>query len=339
MGLYDKKYKQFFSDPYMLTSFLKEFVKERWVSHLDFSSLELVNKSFVSKDNLEFHDDLIWKVKLKEQNRHLYIYLLMEFQSYKEYFMALRMANYTILFYLDLLTSQNFKAKELLPPVMPIVIYRGKETWDVPLNLKDLIAMPFKELSRYMPAMEYFVLDEARVPDVDLEEIESAIKGLVKLEKSQTPFEGFKALAEVIKLLKKLDSTSGLIKMFYEYFISSQKDVKLLSEAELEKLEKLTIEEALQMWPESLREYKNNLEKAALERGILIGEEKGIEKGRFEGEQIGIAKGEQIGIEKGKMETAENMLRHGLSAEDTAGFTGLSVSQVVQIKETLEQNN
>ena len=62
MGLYDKKYKDFFSDPDMFKSFLLDFVKEKWVNDLDFSTLELVNKSFITKDDKEFHDDLIWKV-------------------------------------------------------------------------------------------------------------------------------------------------------------------------------------------------------------------------------------------------------------------------------------
>jgi len=54
MGLYDKKYKEFFSDPDMFKSFLLDFVKEKWVNDLDFSTMELVNKSLLQKMTKSF---------------------------------------------------------------------------------------------------------------------------------------------------------------------------------------------------------------------------------------------------------------------------------------------
>ena len=93
------------------------------------------------------------------------------------------------------------------------------------------------------------------------------------------------------------------------------------------------------MWPESFREYKENIEKTAIEQGILIGEE----KGRFEGEQLGIAKGKQLGMVKGEqlkaIKTAKNMLQSGLLDEDIAKFTELSFDQIKQIKKRAELKN
>ncbi len=51
-----------------------------FILNFDFLTMELVNKSFITKDDKEFHDDLIWKVKLKNRNRHIYIYSTLEFQ-------------------------------------------------------------------------------------------------------------------------------------------------------------------------------------------------------------------------------------------------------------------
>ena len=62
-------------------------------------------------------------------------------------------------------------------------------------------------------------------------------------------------------------------------------------------------------------------------------------EGIEEGEKIGIEKGEKIGIEKGKaeerakahaakIETAKRMLKRGLSIEDVADFSGLSIDEV-----------
>ena len=35
-----------------------------FILNFDFLTMELVNKSFITKDDKEFHDDLIWKGRL-----------------------------------------------------------------------------------------------------------------------------------------------------------------------------------------------------------------------------------------------------------------------------------
>ena len=51
-----------------------------------------------------------------------------------------------------------------------------------------------------------------------------------------------------------------------------------------------------------------------------------------EGEKIGIEKGEKLGIEKGekiaKVETAKNLLKIGLTVDQIAQATGLSIEDV-----------
>jgi predicted transposase/invertase (TIGR01784 family) len=66
----------------------------------------------------------------------------------------------------------------------------------------------------------------------------------------------------------------------------------------------------------------------ALEKGEQIelekGEQIGLEKGRTEGEQIG--------LEKGKIEIAQNLLKKGISIEDTSEITGLPKQQIEKKK-------
>ena len=58
--------------------------------------------------------------------------------------------------------------------------------------------------------------------------------------------------------------------------------------------------------------------------GLAEGEKIGIEKGKAEGEKIGIEKGEK----NAKIETAKNLLNIGLSVEQIAQATGLSIDKV-----------
>jgi predicted transposase YdaD len=82
-------------------------------------------------------------------------------------------------------------------------------------------------------------------------------------------------------------------------------------------------------------DYTSTLETAE-NKGIA----KGLAKGRAEGEKIGIEKGEKIGIEKGEkigMEkerkaNARKMKEKGLSAEDIADVTGLSIEEIASLE-------
>ncbi len=72
-----------------------------WVKELDFTTLEKVSSSFISDDLREREDDLIWRVRWR--NEWLYVYILLEFQSTVDAFMAVRIMTYLGLFYQDLI--------------------------------------------------------------------------------------------------------------------------------------------------------------------------------------------------------------------------------------------
>jgi len=59
MGDNDSGYKLLFSDPAMVRDLLLGFVREDWVEHLDFDSLERISGSYVSDDLRERHDDIV----------------------------------------------------------------------------------------------------------------------------------------------------------------------------------------------------------------------------------------------------------------------------------------
>jgi hypothetical protein len=57
----------------------------------------------------------------------LYIYLLVEFQSQPDPWMAMRMLVYVGLFYQELIKGRHFTASGKLPPVFPLVLYNPKK--------------------------------------------------------------------------------------------------------------------------------------------------------------------------------------------------------------------
>mgnify|MGYP006302490695 CR=1 FL=1 len=164
---HDTGYKLLFSHPDLVRDLLIGFVQEDWVKELDLDSLEPVNTSFITDDLRERFDDKIWRVKFNEE--WLYLYLLLEFQSTDDYFMAVRIMTYVGLLYQDIIRSNELKKGDILPPVVPIVIYNGKSEWKSPCEIKSLINPVHKSLEKFIPQISFWLLDEGRVESKKLD--------------------------------------------------------------------------------------------------------------------------------------------------------------------------
>ena len=117
---HDNSYKLLFSHQEMVRDLMVGCVQEPWLAELDFSTLEKVNGSYVTDDLRSREDDVIWRVRFK--GRWLYLYILLEFQSSVDAYMALRVMTYLGLLYQDILRQGQQPAGQKLPPVLPIVL-------------------------------------------------------------------------------------------------------------------------------------------------------------------------------------------------------------------------
>ena len=117
---HDNSYKLLFSHQEMVRDLLVGFVQEPWLAEIDFSTLEKVNGSYVSDDLRSREDDVIWRVRLKD--RWLHPYILLEFQSSVDAYMALRVMTYLGPLYQDILRQGQQPAGQKLPMVLPIVL-------------------------------------------------------------------------------------------------------------------------------------------------------------------------------------------------------------------------
>ena len=98
---HDHGYKLLFGHAEMVRDLLVGFVDEPWVKELRFDTLQRVSASYVSDDLRDREGDLVWRVRF--QDRWLYLYLLVEFQSKVDRTMAVRMMGYVSLLYQDLI--------------------------------------------------------------------------------------------------------------------------------------------------------------------------------------------------------------------------------------------
>lgn len=206
MGDIDNSYKQIFSHPEMVQDLLCGFVREKWVEQLDFSTLEKVGGSYVTDDVRNREDDIIWRIRWGTQ--WIYLYILLEFQATIDHFMAVRIGGYVHLLYQDLIKSGAIKPGEKLPPILPLVLYNGKDPWTAPMEVNDLISPVPSGLDPFQPRMRYLLIDETRYADSELESLRNLAAALFRLEKSRKKEDLQRVLRELIEWLKAPEKES-----------------------------------------------------------------------------------------------------------------------------------
>ncbi len=278
MGRHANTYLLLFSHPFLVESLLRDFVPGQWVHGLDFKSLEKVGASYATGDLRSRHDDVVWRVRGRSDGCWIYIYLLLEFQSTDEYFMAIRVMTYVGLLYEDLIRRQKLQRGDPLPPVLPIVLYNGHARWKSPTDTVALVPQVPVGLERFRPRVHYLLLDEGAFQAQELEALPSPVARLFRLEQAGPD----ELLAEVRRLRESLQGPEHqeLRRAFVVCILAilrrRLRRTRLPKTRELEEIETMLAEEAptwTEMWEEQGRE-----------KGLEQGLEKGLEQGRREGE-------------------------------------------------------
>jgi predicted transposase/invertase (TIGR01784 family) len=270
---HDHSYKLLFSHPEMVADLLRGFVHEDWVSQLDFGTLEKVSGSFVADDLREREDDLIWRARWGDQ--WLYVYLLLEFQSTVDPFMAVRIMVYLGLLYQDLIRTQPLKLGERLPPVLPIVLYNGERLWNAAEDIGDLITDVPGGLERYRPSLRYLLLDEGRYGESELAGLRNLAAAVFRIENSASHEAMQRALDALIGWLQAPEQESlrrSFVVWLNRVVLSSR-----LPGIELPELNDLR--EIRNMLAERVKDWSRAWKQAGREEGRLEGLEEGQKKG------------------------------------------------------------
>ena len=192
---HDSSYKFLFSNPELVRDLVMGFIPDEWLQSLDYSTLEKIPSSYVSDDFKQREDDVVWRVKVGED--WVYLYLLIEFQSSVDKYMALRMMVYIGLLYQDLIKRGETLADGRLPPILPIVLYNGNQKWTATTNIADLIPEVSGMMSQFKPSLQYLLIDENNYTDTELASLSNLVAAVFRLEHANSP----SAVSDVVKLL------------------------------------------------------------------------------------------------------------------------------------------
>ena len=200
---HDGSYRLLFSHPRMMGDLLRGFVHEDWIAQLDLRSLEKCGEVQIS-DRLERReDDLIWRISW--QGDAAPVYLLVEFQSTVDPFMAVRNLTYAGLRYEELIRQKELSPAGLLPIVVPLVFYNGKRGWSGAREISQLIESLPAGPRRYAPQLRYLLVDAQREPLPEAEP-DNLVSLLFALERSRSHEEIDRGVARLAEVLRGPDS-------------------------------------------------------------------------------------------------------------------------------------
>lgn len=208
---HDSGYKLLFSHAVMVRDLLRGCVPGDWLDALHFETLEKVNGSYISDDLRQRDDDRIWRVRWGDE--WLYVYLLLEFQSTVDPWMAVRVQTYVGLLYQDLIRTGQLTAQRQLPPVLPLVLYNGERLWTVALEVGELIAFGPMRLDAYRPQQRYFLVDEVRWAEQSSTSSANLSAALFRLEASRGPSEVLELIGALAEWLRAPEQ-AGLRRAF-----------------------------------------------------------------------------------------------------------------------------
>jgi predicted transposase/invertase (TIGR01784 family) len=288
--IHDTGYKKLFKSPVLVEELVTHFVMEDWIGELDFSSLELLDKTFITDEFKTKESDMIYKVSFR--GKDVYIFLLIEFQSTVDRFMSLRVLRYITEFYEFLYKSRKLKK---LPPVFPLLLYNGRAKWNSPLNIMDLVEgnIPLQ----YIPRFQYYCIAENNFSKKTLRSINNVVSALFYVENS-IPEELLQEIDVVVEIIKKENPREiELFKNWIFYIFNRNSGSRLTEEIQ-------RIQEVPSMFAQALEEYGEKLRKKAKREGHKEGEKQAL------------------------LQSAKNMMADGVDTLSIIKYTGLSKEEI-----------
>jgi hypothetical protein len=166
------------------------------------SDIEPIDPRHLTEGGGSKDSDTIMRINLKAYDKPLFVIALIEHQSTTDYRMPFRMLLYVVLIMYQYERSLSEEAREELgkkgfkyPPVLPIVFYDGKGKWNAQRNIKKRIYR-LKGFERYMPGMEYYVVNLNKYSVKTLAKNKDALTYIMLVDKVQS--------VKDAKILKKI---------------------------------------------------------------------------------------------------------------------------------------
>jgi predicted transposase YdaD len=274
------------SDLAEATSFLQRYLPQEVSQALNWSTLTLLESSFVDEDLRASEADFLYEIEHLSGADSVWVYVLLEHQSTPDRWMRLRLLKYCCRIW-DLSFREHPEQRELRA-IVPLVFYQGERSWSYSREFADLFAESVREWPG-VPRFSHELIDQSGLqPEAVQGELKARLMQLLLLAAYHPTVAWMEQVAELLVLLSLLPPSGGVnyMRVFVRYILSTQepeaaqtfRDVLRQHAPELgdevmtyaqELLEKGRLEERVRVIESLLRE---GLDWAAIERVMGVNE-------------------------------------------------------------------
>jgi hypothetical protein len=202
----------------MVEGLVREFVPRRLVTDLDFSGLQRVNPKFHPSRRSAWRReaDFIWRLPI-HAGSNIHLYLLIEFQSEIDGWMAVRTQVYQGLLWQQVIDEKKLQTSKRLPPLLLLVLYNGEQRWKAATTARERIALsPDSTLWPWQPHGRYYLCDMGSFPQDELARRSNLVALLFRLERRHSTKERKELLDEVIGWFRRHKGHQRLRRLFAE---------------------------------------------------------------------------------------------------------------------------
>jgi len=300
---HDRLFRSVFSDASEAAALLQTALPDTVRDSFDWTTLTLVDGTFVDEDLRGSQSDLLYQVEHTATGQPVSMYLLFEHQSSPDPWMPLRLLRYCCRIWEA--DRRNDPNRRELRPIVPVVFYQGARGWSHSTEFSDLFPKAVRSLP-WVPRFTHELLDQTTLaPDAVTGDVKGRIAQLLMMVAFGRRVET--ALDWAARWTLSLRQAEGGVDEFRRFivYLATVQDV-----------------EVIEIFKEALERHGLDLEGE-----IMTYAEELLAEGRAEG----LIEGEQ----RGKVEVVEGLLRIGVTWGVIEAATGLTEATFQKLKAQL----
>jgi predicted transposase/invertase (TIGR01784 family) len=262
--------------------------------------------SFVDPGLRASQSDLLYRVPRQDPGEDLFLYVLFEHQSTPDRLLSVRLLRYQVRIW------ERFAAEhpgELLPPIVPLVLYHGKRPWPYSVEFADLLSvgsLDSESLRRLCPRQQFQLIDLTAWKDQELQRMAAtALARLVLISlkharHSEDLGDRLVAAAQMFReVLQAPQGLSALARLLRYILLVSDH----VTPRELRGLLTRHVDQRA-------GEVAMSVGERLIAKGHAKGLQEGLDQGLDQGLEQGLEQGRKEGVLTGQREVLLRQLRH-----------------------------
>ena len=296
---HDRLFRSVFSDSSEAAALLQAALPDHIRDRFDWTTLALVDGTFVDEDLQGSQSDLLYHVEHTATGQPVSMYLLFEHQSSPDPWMRLRLLRYCCRIWEA--DRRDDPDRHELRPIVPVVFHQGARGWNHSTEFSDLFPAAARALP-WVPRFTHELIDQTALAP---EAIAGDVKGRIAQLLMMVAFDRHvdRALQLTAQLLPLLVQTAGGVDEFRRFalYLMATQDLDVIQ----------TLREALR--------------RQGLEEGDAI---------MSYAQQL-LAEGEAKGRTETQVEVVEGLVRVGVTWDVIEAATGLTEAKFQELKAQL----